>query len=111
MTGPRAWLLSAASVVAIGLLAFGTAKLALGAEKPSSMLCLTPEKVATILRDEHGEHPTGSGVQNSGSLLQIWESDGGKTWSAVVTLPTRVACIVAAGSSWSQETKPAGDPS
>lgn len=71
------------------------------AEDPGrGMGCAKPDQIAATLRDDYAEQPVATGVQENGALLQVWASKGGATWTVVVTLPTRLSCIVAAGKSW-----------
>ena len=53
-----------------------------------------------LLSKGYSERPVAFGVQGDGSLMQIFASKEGNTWSVVLTNPSGVSCIVADGVRW-----------
>jgi hypothetical protein len=107
MTGPRAWLLSAASVVAFGLIAFGTAKLALGQEPG----CAPPDVMRAELKRTFGEEPVAVGLTTRGTLIEVMTTLDGATFTIIETTAAGVSCVKAAGKGWLVKTPAvAGEP-
>jgi hypothetical protein len=57
------------------------------------------------LSERYKEAPVALGLASNGSLLEVLSSDGGTTWTIIVTSPDGTSCLVAAGEDW-QPTKP-----
>ena len=71
--------------------------------------CLNPKEIARRLGDVYAERPVAYGMQTNRTLMQIFASDDGATWTVVMTHPTGVSCIVADGVLWEPMRKqPAG---
>lgn len=66
--------------------------------------CDERANVISVLSEKYKEHQSAVGVTMNGALLEIWESEGGETWSILVTTPGGLSCLVAAGESWQQVT-------
>lgn len=69
---------------------------------PSSaqMVCQDRKSVETTLKNNFGEKRTAFGITNNGSLLVLYVSKDGKTWTIVRILPGGVACLMGAGTDW-----------
>jgi hypothetical protein len=52
------------------------------------------------LYKRYKEIPVGIGVIHNGSLMEVFASEGGSTWSILVTSPQGWSCLVAAGEAW-----------
>ncbi len=52
------------------------------------------------LAAKYGEVPVGIGATITRQALEIFASEGGETWSAVVHNPSGQSCIVAHGEGW-----------
>lgn len=63
--------------------------------------------VADLLKVFH-EVPVGSSIDlETKTLIQLFVSPDGKTWSIVNTAPTGLSCIIASGIGWeSKDIKP-----
>ena len=79
--------------------------LALVAPAAAQTLC-TNERTAVIeqLKLRYQEAPTAMGLASDGSVLEVLAAKSG-SWTILVTRPSGLACVVAAGDSW--ETFPA----
>lgn len=76
-----------------------------------SQLCKTRDEVASILALQHGELPVSGGIHGDDAVLELFVSEGSKTWSIIITQPDGTACLVAAGTDWMDESiLPAGVP-
>lgn len=103
-------LVAGASIVALGLMAFGIVSVA----QSQSTICGPADQVRADLAKTYGEQPFGVGITARGTILEILRTPDGATWTMLETRPTGVSCILSAGQSWVPETPPAaplGDPS
>jgi hypothetical protein len=65
------------------------------------------------LSERYKEAPVALGLANNGSLLEVRSSDGGTTWTIIVTSPDGMSCLVAAGEDWQAKrpvTQASGQP-
>ena len=46
------------------------------------------------------EAPVAMGLANNGSVIEVLSSQGGGTWTIIVTKPSGLSCIVASGEAW-----------
>ncbi len=67
--------------------------------------CGHRKDVLKELSERYKEAPVALGVASNGGLLEVLSSNGGATWTIIVTSPDGVSCLVAAGEDW-QPTKP-----
>lgn len=58
--------------------------------------CLPTPQVHAELADKYHEARIIAGLSNRGAILELWASEGG-TWTALVTRPDGMSCIVDAG--------------
>ena len=70
--------------------------------------CNTRNSVLSLLAKKYKEAPVAAGVTNTGGLVEVLSSDGGKTWSIIVSTPQGMSCLVAAGEGWREVKKPLG---
>jgi hypothetical protein len=68
-----------------------------GQAQPS---CAPHEDVARLLGESYGESPVAFGVTGEGRLVEIFSSDGGGSWTIVLTTGGGQACIMASGTDW-----------
>jgi len=61
--------------------------------------CADRGSVLAQLAQKYHEAPVNMGLTNAGAVLEILTSDGG-TWTVVVTTPSGVSCMIAAGQHW-----------
>jgi hypothetical protein len=57
------------------------------------------ETVAELLRS-YGETRVGLGITGNGDVIEILASEGGESWTIILTMPNGVTCMIAAGNSW-----------
>lgn len=71
-----------------------------------SVGCHAPQEIARLLSADFSEKPVAYGLQQDGTLMQIFASKTGETWTVVLTTPAGLSCIVAEGTRW--ENLPSG---
>jgi hypothetical protein len=62
--------------------------------------CIPYPELRKALRGKYGENPVAFGLHANGSLMQIFASNTGDTWTVVMTSPKGLSCIVAGGNDW-----------
>lgn len=62
--------------------------------------CHRYREVVDALAQSYSERPVAFGVQSDGTLMQIFASAGGETWTVVLTDATGQSCVVAEGVRW-----------
>lgn len=61
--------------------------------------CADSGQVVQALNDRFGEHLMGNAVSTTGSILEVYSSEGSESWTILVNLPDRgLSCLVASGS-------------
>lgn len=60
-------------------------------------VCYPRDVVAERLADEFGETVQSRGLTADGAVVEMWANDETRTWTAVVTMPNGMACLVASG--------------
>lgn len=74
-----------------------------------SVGCSHPKDIARLLSGDFSERPVAYGLQQDGTLMQIFASKTGETWTVVLTTPSGLSCIVAEGTRWENlPAKPEG---
>lgn len=62
--------------------------------------CAPRAAVAAHLEKEFGEVPIARGLNDSGTLIEVFASEGGATYTVVITAPNGVSCLAATGEGW-----------
>lgn len=62
-------------------------------------LCATLDRIADVLREDHGEKPVQLGDARGGQVI-LFSTPDGSTWTIVVAAPDGRACIVSDGRAW-----------
>jgi hypothetical protein len=62
--------------------------------------CVPYVELRKALQGKYGENPVAFGVHANGSLMQVFASAAGNTWTVVMTSPGGISCIVADGNNW-----------
>jgi hypothetical protein len=62
--------------------------------------CHAYKDVAQALAKDFAEKPVAFGLQSDGTLLQIFASSSGETWTVVLTDASGKSCLVAEGVRW-----------
>lgn len=77
--------------------------MAMPVQMPAIDICGPRETLAKGLKERYAEEQVSRGISNNGSLLELFASFGGGTWTLVETLPTGMSCAISAGHSWYQK--------
>ena len=62
--------------------------------------CQTRSKLIENLAEKYKESSVAVGIANGGKLVEVLTTDGGGTWSIIMTSPAGISCLVAAGEGW-----------
>lgn len=62
--------------------------------------CTDRETALAHLSKAYQEQPVAMGLASSGGVVEVLTDDQGSSWSIIVTLPSGVTCLVAAGEDW-----------
>ncbi len=86
------------------------AALAAPAEAEAQILQATPTcgdrpDILKKLDTRYSEAPVSMGLTSAGAVLEVLASDKG-TWTIVVSLPSGMSCMIAAGEYWEDLPKP-----
>ena len=86
--------------------------LLLGVQSSASAqsVCKTHAEVTKQLESRHSESQVGIGLASNGSVVEVFSTDDGSSWTIVMTMPNGKSCVVAAGEGWEQITKVALGP-
>lgn len=84
-------------VVAVLLLVLGT--MATGAQ---TLTCAPRAEIASFLKDKFQELQDAYGLVGDKAVLELYISDGGATWTLVLTDISGRSCILAAGDNWEE---------
>ena len=92
-TGPRAWLAAGAMIAG-----FSVASLEAAADELRA--CGSRADILKNLSGEFDEQPVAIGLSEAGALIEVLASADGATWTLLLSLPSGVSCLVAAGQNW-----------
>ncbi len=67
-------------------------------------VCLAHAELVKQLSTKYAEEPMGIGLANDGTVMQLFASKDGNTWTLVRTLPDGTSCMMAGGESWDEPT-------
>ena len=62
--------------------------------------CQQRDDVLKHLAGKYREAPVALGVTNTGGLVEVLSSGEDGTWTIIVTSPTGLSCLMAAGEGW-----------
>lgn len=62
--------------------------------------CGVRQAIVDQLTNKYGESRQNVGLNENNSLVEIFASTETGTWTILVTMPTGMSCMVAAGRSW-----------
>lgn len=72
--------------------------------------CDQRDSVLKLLAQKYKEAPVAIGVTHNGGLVEVLSTGSGTTWSIIVTTPTGMSCLVAAGEGWRVKEQVALEP-
>ena len=101
-------------VLSLGVVLLGTASMspanadeAANAIAEDILYCDSRPTVIADLKKGYAEEPTALGVTTAGTVMELWTSTNGKTWTLIVTLTNGRSCVVGAGDDWTSIQKTA----
>ena len=63
----------------------------------------TPRDVVVkILGERHAETPVAYGLASNGSLIEVFATADGATWTIVLTMPNGMSVVVGSGEAWTR---------
>ncbi|MFK5980016.1 MAG: hypothetical protein QM488_14140 [Rhizobiaceae bacterium] len=65
--------------------------------------CSTHDLIASTLAEKYNETPRHRGLTQAGTMVEIFSSKTG-TFTVVITMPTGMSCLMAAGTHWQKTT-------
>ncbi len=68
--------------------------------------CFKREALLKHLASKFGERPVVAGVVVNGSILEVFASQNGQTWTIAITTPAGATCIKASGENWERRDFP-----
>ncbi|MDF2235819.1 hypothetical protein P2H44_24975 [Albimonas sp. CAU 1670] len=76
--------------------------------------CGVRAEVVSRLKAKYGETRRGYGLQRGQSVVEVYASSETGSWTIIMSMPSGLACLVAAGENWAvpeiEATEPVGDP-
>ncbi len=98
----RRWISGILSTAAV----VGAAAFSNGASAQEA--CGPREQVVKMLEQRHGEAPVSMGLAMNGSVVEVFSTVDGTSWSLLMTMPDGRTCMIAAGESWMSVTQISG---
>lgn len=65
--------------------------------------CVKRADLVVHLAEKFQEALIASGVADNGSLLELFATIDGDTWTVALTMPNGTACLVATGNTWAPQ--------
>jgi hypothetical protein len=87
---------SCVAAAAAALLAFPAA----AQSQSPGPACVKRTDLIKHLESKYHEAPAAVGLADNGSLLEVFASKSGETWTVTVTMPNGISCMVATGQQW-----------
>jgi len=78
--------------------------------EPGAAPCAPRDQIVAQLEKKYGETRRGAGLQNRGSVTEVFASAETGTWTILVTRPNGVSCAVAAGEAWLEDIAALASP-
>jgi hypothetical protein len=70
------------------------------AAQPNQNTCTDRSSALKHLSNAYQEQPVAMGLASSGGVVEVLTNEQGTSWSIIVTMPSGVTCLVAAGEGW-----------
>lgn len=64
--------------------------------------CAAHGDLAEQLGDRFDEQPVARGLASNGTVMEVFSTRDGGSWTMVVTMPNGTSCVVAAGEGWTE---------
>lgn len=81
-----------------------------GASSAESRLCGDRDQVIAQLQSVHGESRQNVGLQPNARVMETFANPETGSWTIIVSLPTGMSCLVAAGEAYQAEAKGKFEP-
>ena len=91
--------------VLVGFL-LGSLCLSYNADAQSAGMVVDREAVAKELSEKHREKTVGMGLADNGGVLELFTSEGGETWTVLLTMPNGASFVVGTGKAWAGKLVP-----
>ena len=88
---------SALGLSVIGLVTIAAAR---DAAAQNAGRCLPHAEMLKHLASQFKERPVAVGVGANGAILEVFATIDGATWTALVTRPNGLSCVVMSGDTW-----------
>lgn len=62
--------------------------------------CGNRDKIVDRLLNHYGEVRTGAGLTPNNGMMEVYASDEKGTWTIIITTPSGMSCLIAAGQDW-----------
>jgi hypothetical protein len=85
---------------ALAAAAFVAASAAPAHAQAQAPACVKRVDLIKHLSAKYHEAPAAVGLADNGSLLEVFASKSGETWTVTVTMPNGISCMVATGQDW-----------
>lgn len=73
-------------------------------------VCKDRGEIIKILASKYNEHQRAYGIQQNGSVMEIYANLETGSWTVLITMPAQ-SCVVASGQAWEElPPMPVGDP-
>ena len=70
-------------------------------------VCAKRDKLVAELAKSHGETRQSAGLQRNNGVIETFANTETGSWTIIVSLPTGVSCLVAAGEAFQKDAKQA----
>lgn len=71
--------------------------------------CAPRSKLVQTLLDDYRETQAGTGLTQTGAVLELFTSDKG-TWTLLASQPNGISCMIGAGNGWESIAQIKGNP-
>ena len=88
-------------------LVFGVLAMAPPTQATAQVACGYRDAITTVLSERYGETQMALGVQNAGSIVEVWTSKDTGTWTILMTRPNGTSCLMASGEGWQRNSQAA----
>ena len=73
-------------------------------------LCMPHAEMAKQLDDRFSETQVAIAIASTGSLVEVFSTGSGSTWTIVTTRPDGTSCVVATGEAWVERRRAVEGP-
>lgn len=99
-----------ASAIAGVVVTTGLGLSATPASADGGAMCAPRDQMLTKLGSQFSEAPVALGLASNGGVVEVLRAADGATWTIIITMPTGLSCMMAAGQHWEGKTQVAYGP-